>query len=315
MIRSLLLSSLAVTVVACGSSAPDAPDASGTPVDAAPDAAAPGDAAAPTDAGPPRDAGPPGPTASLTAGPYRLEPGDERTECVVLELDNATPRTVRAIRTTLTQGSHHMIIYRTDQPVMTTPTPCFPFADGGSALYIAESPMDELVFPEGAGLEFAARQHIRIEVHQVNYYGMPIDVSGSVEFEFYDEGVTGLSPVQLLFTGDMGISIPARAMGYEITSFFTVPSGARIFGLTSHTHSLGTLSTIHRARSETDLVEQLHQSDSWADPPLDVFSPPLTMASGEGLRLLCRYDNPGATPVGFGLGFEDEMCFLWAYYY
>lgn len=253
--------------------------------------------------------------ATLTYGPERLEPGDEQTVCIVLDAGNEAARFVRAIRTTLPQGSHHMIVYRTTEGVRTRPQSCIPFASSGDAMFIAETREAELVFPPDAGLAFDAHQHIRLEVHAVNYVGMPIDVSASVTFEFYPVASPPSSEVHLLFTGDMALSLPPH-METTVTSFHRPDPGARLFAMTSHTHSLGTYASIEDARSSSDTTGTLlHESRSWAEPPLDLFDPPIVLPEDRGLRLTCTYRNDTDDYVGFGLDFEDEMCFLWAYWY
>lgn len=275
---------------------------------------APGTDAPGTDA-PSVDA-PVGPIESdtVTFGPDPLAVSEERTVCVVLDAGNDVARQVRAIRTTLGEGSHHMIVYRTDQPVTTTPFECFPFADGGSAVFIAETREASLTYPSDAALAFGAHQHIKIEVHEVNYLDRPIDINSSVTFEYYPLSEPAHAPVQFLFTGNMSLYLPARTMT-SVTSFHPTPPGARIFGVTSHTHGLGVYASIHRGTSETTYTDLLHESNDWANPRLDTFTPPLVLDSSEGLRLQCDYDNVRSTDVSFGLDFLDEMCFLWAYYY
>jgi hypothetical protein len=300
--RALL--SFVLFLGACSTSSPG-PD---TGLPDAPGADVPG-----VDAWTPPDAGPVD-SDTLTFGPDPLPVGAERTVCIVLDAGNDVARQVRAIRTHLPEGSHHMIVYQTFEAVSTTPTPCFPFADGGSAIFIAETVDAYLRYPPEAALAFRPHQHIKIEVHEVNYLAMPLDITASVTFEYDPIGAPTASPVQFLFTGDMSLLLPARSTSTE-TSFHFVPDGANVFGLTSHTHSLGVRATIHRGRSETDYSDLLHESLDWANPRLDVFDPALTFAPGEGLRLSCEFDNTTSSNVSFGLDFADEMCFLWAYYY
>lgn len=253
--------------------------------------------------------------ATVAFGPHPTGIAVERTVCVVIDAGNSSARQVRAIRTSLPVGSHHMIVYRSEEALDATPRECFPFADGGEAIFIAETVSAELIYPEDAGLEFRAHQHIRLEIHEVNYTGAPIDITASVEFEFYPLGTAPRDPVQFLFTGDMSIYLPPRQTT-TATSFHRVPSGARIFALTSHTHSLGTYASIHDATSAADTSGVLlHESTNWAEPPLDTFAPPRVLAAGRGLRLSCTWQNTSDAAVSFGLGFEDEMCFLWAYWY
>lgn len=312
--RRSLPMTLALVLAACGGDPTVEPGTdAGTTPDV--DAHTPETDAGPQDSGPRPDAGPNADFATIDFGPHPLAVGAERTVCVILAAGNEVARQVRAIRTHLPVGSHHMILYRTSMPVRETPYPCFPFADGGEAIFIAETVEAELVYPADAALAFGPDQHVRLEIHQVNYTPEPIDVTASVTFDFYPVDEPPHSPVQFLFTGDMSLTLPARETT-TVHSWHAVPEGSRIFALTSHTHGLGTYAAIHRARSVTDFDEPpLHESTEWAEPPLDTFAKPLELSASEGLRLTCEYFNDRETTVRFGLDFEDEMCFLWAYWY
>ena len=56
---------------------------------------------------------------------------------------------------------------------------------------------------------------------------------------------------------------------------------------------------------------------NWSNPPLVMLDPPLNYptSGGKGFSYQCTWNNPGTTEVKFGESFNDEMCFLWHYYY
>jgi hypothetical protein len=253
-------------------------------------------------------------TRSVTAGPIRVAAGVERTQCASFDLGNDAPAMIRRIRTHLSEGSHHMIVYHLDEAPDPTFRDCGAFMHGvGASLFIAQQREASIAYPDGTAFPIAAHQTIGVEIHYINYVSTsPIDVSGVVDFDLVE-----LDPsyreVELLFTGDLALSLPPRATTTE-RSFQPVPDGAEIFALTSHTHQYGILSTIHRGTSTSALGEELHRSTNWAEPPLDIFDPPLALSSGEGLVITCMYDNTSDRTVTFGTGFDDEMCFLWAYF-
>jgi hypothetical protein len=253
-------------------------------------------------------------TRTVTSRITAIEPGQERTVCQVLDLGNEAPAVVRSIRTSLTLGSHHMILYRTDAEATDTPQPCGSFPLGDDTLFIAQQSDTALDYPDGAALPIQAHQHVRVEIHYINYTEEPIDVEGSVHFDLVPPDPS-LAPVGLLFTGLPVLQIPPRS-AHEVHSFHAIPSDWRVFGLTSHTHQLGEHALLRRATGVSDPdAELLHESFDWAEPPLDIFEPPLGFEGDEGLWLTCKYYNPHDHYVTFGSGFEDEMCFLWAYYY
>jgi hypothetical protein len=252
-------------------------------------------------------------TVSSTIG--SIAPSSEGTVCQVLSLGNDAPVVVRSIRATLSPGSHHMIVYRTAAPTTSSPSPCVNFPGGADTLLIAQQANTVVEYPEGTGLPLPEGQNIRLEIHYFNYFAENVDVTGLVEFDVVPATGTHQA-VRILFTGELTLEIPDRTDGHIEESFHSLPTASRVFALTSHTHSRGVYAALQRATHIGDpSAVLLHESHDWAEPPLDFFDPPLTFGSDEGLWLRCVYDNESESPIGFGTGFDDEMCFLWAYWY
>lgn len=295
---------LAALAAACGGpdSAPGDPDATTVP----PDAAAPAPDADHTVVE----------TRSLTIGPITVPPGGEQTVCVVLDLGNATPRMIRSLRTELTAGTHHVIVTRSDEAVQPTPFSCGAFAGGGAdqdVLFIAQQSEGALAYPPGSGLRIAAHQSIHLEMHYMNAQPSgDLDIAGTVHLDLAADD-DSLRPINLLFTGNLSLFLPA---GEQVTvnSFHDLPDGVDLFALTPHTHQWGRRAALELATSSSDPdAVLLHESTDWAERPITVIDP-ITITAGQGLRLTCEYDNQSGADVSFGLGAEDEMCFLWAHY-
>lgn len=263
-----------------------------------------------------RDSGGESTTFRAQIGPFDTAPGYEDTLCIIVDLGNESPAYIRSVRASLDEGSHHMIVHRVDtgapNPVP-SPCPAFAHAMSGSMIFIAQQPESELTYPDGAGLPIQAHQLIGLEMHFINYFSdRNVDIAGQVELELTTDDVE-LEEVKFLFTGDLALALPPRERT-TVTSFHAVPPGARVFALTSHTHQYGEVAYIEQTRSISEEGPILHESTSWAEPPLDVFDPPVRFATGEGLKLTCQFRNTSDSFVGFGLDFDDEMCFLWVYY-
>ena len=66
-----------------------------------------------------------------------------------------------------------------------------------------------------------------------------------------------------------------------------------------------------------NLGDKVADSSSWSDPKLNLFSPPLAFDQGAstGFAYECQWQNTTDQMVTFGESFNDEMCFLWHYYY
>jgi hypothetical protein len=250
-------------------------------------------------------------TYSVSIGPFDVSPGEEQTMCVIVDAGNDAAGMLRTIRTHLTEGSHHLIVTKIDQgSEQPDPQPCSAFAHGGDALFIAEKPEMTLTYPDGAGLPFQSHQLVGIEMHFINYQTGNLMIEGVVDFDLAPNDGS-MKEVHLLFDGNTSIAIPPQGQ-QSIESDHSLPAGAEMFALTSHTHQLGVYASIHKTGPGGD--ELIHESDDWAEPPFDVFDPAMTFAPGEGLHLRCDFVNPTDQTVNFGTSFYDEMCFLWAHY-
>lgn len=276
------------------------------------------------DAGGEHDAGsiPRPETLRLEIAKYAVPADGQDHVCVTLATSNEKPVWVRSIHTTLNQGSHHLIVDR--RPVgaelQETPTSCAPTMGGDSTrLIIAQQHDTVLEMPEGTALRLEPHQPIFMQLHYFNFGGEPIDVLGTLELELADTSAGEPLEVQSYFTGSVSIRLPAGEAGTAESFFAPTSPDARamkVFALTSHTHSLGVEATIERVASlAAPDSTPIHQSLDWEEPPLSVFEPPLAFTGQDGLRLRCHYVNTTDHDVRAGTNFEDEMCFMWIYYF
>ncbi len=67
----------------------------------------------------------------------------------------------------------------------------------------------------------------------------------------------------------------------------------------------------------TDTTDLVTDGTNWANPPLVLPSPALDFPTGQqlGLAFQCTWNNTTSAEVSFGESANDEMCFLWHYYY
>lgn len=285
-----------------------APDATVAPPDASDPELDPPDAALPTEW--------PATVAEgneIHFGPIPTMPRDEQTVCSVVDLGNEQPMFVRELSVSLGSGSHHLIAYRVEDELQALPQPCSPSLQNERMLFIAQSHESALRYPDAAALVLQAHQRVRIEVHYFNGTEAPLGVGATLRFTPHEGDTSAVLPVKTRFTGDLSLTVPVGAS--TDTGYFPMNAGERYFALTTHTHRLGVLSTLHRATSLGDAAPKLlHTSDSWSEPPLTTFDPPITFA-GDGLKLTCNYENTTDSQVNFGTSALSEMCFFWGYYY
>jgi hypothetical protein len=278
--------------------------------------------------GPDAPSAPGGTTYSLQWGPVTVPANTEDTQCVILPLMNTAAIKVHEIQDTLTEGSHHMIVYRDnmDTTAQTTPMDCQPFTGALNTsgmiepLAITQKLNDDIVLPDGVAYSFAANQMIKIELHYINTTDAAETIQGNTTFVAADAS-TIQNEAGLLFTGSPDVDVKAN-MTTTLHEFFTVPSDidlsqSHIFAITGHEHHLGTGVEVNVAPSPTGPFTPVYNPTnfSWSDPATQEQNPDFAVPVGGGFAFTCTWVNNTANDVKFGESANDEMCFFWAYYW
>jgi hypothetical protein len=269
-------------------------------------------------------------TLSAKIGPIHLETGEEHTRCITVNLKNPEGSFIRRFRTSLEEGSHHLVLYRSDATAENlTPTECAAFSGlikGQPPLFIAQQKSMELVMPNDengipTGLEIRANQMVDIEIHSIDTTSGPLDVSGDIQLDTVPLS-TNIVKSDILLFGTLDIKIPANGEYDTGVKFHGGLPGTKAFAVTTHQHHLGTEMQVWYSTSIEDTKTRVADGKVWSDPAFETFSPALDFPakqgqdfSDHGLSYQCHWKNTTAKDVGFGESANDEMCLLWAYYY
>ncbi len=276
------------------------------------------------------DGGAPSQPSSRGLGRSRPTRGSEDTQCITVSLKNAEGAFVRRFRADLGSGSHHLIAYKSNSTTeSTTPTPCQGFSGllgGEHPIFIAQQAKAELVFPTDehgvpVALEIEPNQMVRLELHLINTESAPIDVTGKI---FVDTVPLSTNVVKsdLAFWGTKNINIPANSSFDTGVKYQKSIADTKTFALTTHQHKLGTRMRVWYANDAADINgTPVADGQNWSDPARALY-PALDFpdsgngkTSSKGLAFKCEWKNTTPSDVHFGEGFNDEMCFLWQYYY
>ena len=277
------------------------------------------------------DAGAKTTTIARSMSPDTVQPGQENTQCITVNLNNPEGAYVRRLRADLSTGSHHMVVYTSSKTVEEpVPKDCQPFSgilNGEHPIFIAQQPQASLEFPSDengtpVGFEIPPNQMVKIEMHYIDTGKFPLDVMGKISLDTVPLS-TKVTKSDLAFWGTTQIDIPANSAGDTGVLYQHALAGTKTFALTTHQHHLGTEMRVWYGNSANDPNKTLvAEGKSWSDPPVELFSPPLdfptnggSTVSKMGLAFQCKWKNTTPNPVVFGEGFNDEMCFLWQYYY
>ena len=312
---------------ACGSNAVPGPGGTGGADGATTSGPGPGSSSSTGDF----DAGAKVTTIARSMSPDTVQPGKENTQCITVNLNNPEGAYVRRIRADLTAGSHHMVVYTSSKTVEdTVPKDCQPFSgilNGEHPIFIAQQPQAKLEFPTDengtpVGFEIPPHQMVKLEMHYIDTTQFPLSVIGKISFDTVPLS-TMVTKSDLAFWGTTNINIPPSSMGDTGVLYQHALAGTKTFALTTHQHHLGTGMLVWYGNSANDPNKMLvAEGKNWADPPVELFAKPLDFptngngaSSTKGLAFQCKWNNTTPNTVTFGESFNDEMCFVWQYYY
>jgi hypothetical protein len=253
-------------------------------------------------------------------GPIDLPAGYETTECIVQSLGNTEDVVIQGLDSTLRPGSHHLIVYLTNQSPSSTPVTCMPFTglvlgtDTPLALITKEHVTFQ--FPSGIAQEVPAGASVKVEAHYINATSSDLQGYGQVVFHTVPRATApAYQAADFLFWGTTQFSIPANG-SYSTGPIFQVgPAGAHYFLATTHQHRLGTRAQIWGSASAGDLSHPITDDHDWSNPSWQLLSPTFDFDGTNGLTFQCDWTNTTTTTVTFGESALDEMCFAGGYYY
>jgi hypothetical protein len=268
---------------------------------------------------------PPLDSYSITFPPTPVPSGWEGTQCVVKRLNNPTQIRVNQIHNQLGPASHHLIVYRTNDPnEQPIPFACQPFVNTlnpsqGGPLMITQKADELLTMPPGVAVTLQPGQMIRLEMHYINASPAPVDVTATTTFVPISDSDYQYE-ADFLFVGSPDISIPAFGTATLGPSFFRIPPNlatASFFGATGHTHQWGVNAWLATAPGPFGPDTPIYDIPNWNwhEPETVYYDPPIQVPANGGFHFSCTWNNLSPNLVTFGESANQEMCFFWTYYY
>jgi Copper type II ascorbate-dependent monooxygenase, C-terminal domain len=296
MIKSILLLSLLSIAAACGADTstnpnPSNPDASGNP--------------SPTDAAP-------GASFKIVTPDINIPAGAEQTHRFYTTYKGSEPVGVKRWSSTMTPGSHHMIVYFLNQAQTegVSQGSCQGFAGGNVAVwtYSAQSIAAEAQMPDGVGMLVKAGQPMCIEMHYLNATDNALSAHVELNGDTYQSG-TSYQQAAAYITYNTEINVPPGSTG-TAGGTCAVPSNAKFFAISTHVHKRGVNTEVH------DGSAMLFKSSDWEHPGVKSWTTPFYQFTSNQLTYRCDYNNTGANRVVTGNSAEtDEMCMAVGYFF
>jgi hypothetical protein len=257
----------------------------------------------------------------ITTPSLTIRAGEEVTYCYYTTIDVAEAVGVKRWSSTMTPGSHHLILYfgDTGKADGTVDQDC-----GGLSgtnvpywTYSAQNAVSEAVMPAGIGMTVPARQKVYVQMHYLNAGDQDLQANAIIDGETYPSGMT-YTPAAAYITYNTQINIPANSTGFAGGSC-TVPSGAKFFTMSTHVHKRGIATKVKDGGTVADQTSgaMVFESTDWEHPGVRNWTadPFYSFASGK-LTYRCDYDNQDDVTVTEGQSAAtDEMCMAVGYFF
>lgn len=247
--------------------------------------------------------------------PLMMAPGREVTHCYHVNLHNPEPIDVVRFQTAGRAGLHHFNVFASTLDRADGWGPCPNSVDlfvGARPILDGSGSAVDYRFPDGLALRLEPNTLIIVQAHFINASTAPLMAQFVTSFHRSPSPATQLVDVYGFTTFD--ITLPPRKQT-TITKDCLMSDRIHLLTMSTHFHARGIRATGSLIRRDSTSPMQLYETESWSEPRVLKFAPAMYVTEGDTIRFECAYDNKGDTTVRYGPSANDEMCFLFGYYY
>jgi hypothetical protein len=243
---------------------------------------------------------------------WTQRPG-EIQDCHVFKLDNATPVEISRLQVKFAEGSHHVHLYRSSEPVADAVYDCFKGIDWKkwSLLVGAQTKPMDWQLPEGVTIPLQANQQILAQVHWLNTTDKPVESKIDLSFHTTEHSVEHLG---VLFGVNQRIDI-APGQRTRVETFCQMPQGAKLHALMGHFHQFGNNYRVTERMPDQSAGKEIYFAQNEPAFEFKLFSPAHPVTPGAGFQYGCEFFNYSGTPITWGSDTEtQEHCNMTAYF-
>ena len=255
-----------------------------------------------------------------------IQPHQEITYCYYFRTPNTEPMAIKKWVSSMTPGSHHLIMFTTPQDQMppgTISAANCGFGGGSTNIpswtYSAQTPMAEMQLPADDGngkplaIDIAAKSAGFVQMHYYNPSDNVIKAHVTINAEALDAGAA-YTKTAAYVTYDTNINIGPGATNVVETLTCNSPSNAKFWLMSTHAHKQAIKTEVY------DGTMMAMMSTDWAHPiPATWMTSPFFTFSTGKVTSRCTYnntgDNAGRTITAGDSAATDEMCMASGYYF
>ncbi len=265
------------------------------------------------------DAGDPPPPATgfqIVTPDIEILPGQEITYCYYTTIDVDQAVGVKRWSSTMTPGSHHLIMYFTDAAQMPDGEITTDCGVTGGGLdfpvwtYSAQTPEAEIAMPDGVGMRVEAQQKLFVQMHYLNTNPTEsIQAHVVINADTFEDGETfQQAAAYVTYHTDIDL-MPGETE--TVSGTCDVPADAQFFLLSTHAHRFTQRTWVE------DGDAMVFESEDWEHPiPRAWDATPFFQFESGSLTYSCTANNTSANRVQTGdSAATDEMCMAVGYFF
>lgn len=268
----------------------------------------------PTDLGPTGLLAMPENGMQLATEPYDLAPGRETTRCYHVNLNNAEEIEVTGFETNQRPGQHHFNIFMSDLEREDGWSRC----PDSIELFVGARPIVDgsagavsYRFPDGMAFPLPKNTLLIFQLHSINTSETPLEQQFVINLHQRDEPAQ--THVDIYGFTTFEIELPPKQTT-TVTQDCPIYDPIGLLSVSSHFHERGKLATVEVMRDGAS-SGVFYENTKWDDPEVMFFDEPRRVGNGDVVRFTCTYDNQDDFTVGYGPSADDEMCFVFGYYF
>jgi hypothetical protein len=233
---------------------------------------------------------------TLTMTPFTVQPGGEVFYCQNFANPWNKQVDIKTYSLNMGKGSHHMFAFyasgATNGAIAACPSGGLTF---GAFTFSAQSAQATVTYPTTVGATLPAGTGFQLMVHYLNTTAAPIMSSVALTMYIAKPGVI-TNHAGALFLNQATMSVgPTCTTGCQSSQSYTLPQDVYILTADSHMHKYAT-----NFVATTNTGVTIFQTTQWAEPPAQVYSPPLHLSAGTTITWTCTDVNTTGTTLTFG---------------
>jgi hypothetical protein len=245
---------------------------------------------------------------SLVDGTWQMTSGKEGYWCAHKTITEDTY--INAFRAKAPQGTHHTLLLVNDGGLPDGEEACGPTL-GANMIFASGIGTGDMVFPDGVAVKIPAGSQVLLNLHLFN---VGVDTLNGVSGVLVKTVAAAdmKNEAEMILGGPSNIQIPPNG-SQTVEGSCIFPGTSTIWSVWAHMHKYGTNMKITYNGASGSKI--LHDGPYSFEEQIGYEIDPITVLSGEEVRIECQYQNPTSQTIYWGDSSNSEMCFAGMYRY